>query len=69
MTEKEKLDKFLEENPEMMFFQRLIEKRLEGITDPIERYQILFGMIQGNLSIIKDQNEEVINLLKLNLSK
>ena len=69
MTEKERLEKFLEENPDMKSFQRLIEKRLEGVSDPLERYQIIFGMMLGNLEILKDQNEDFINLFKLNLIK
>lgn len=67
MTDKEKLDKFLEENPRIKSFQRLIEKRLEGVTDPVERYCIILGMIQGNLEILKDQAKEQINLLKNSL--
>lgn len=67
MTEKEKLKKILEDNPRIKSFQRLIEKRLENITDPVERYTIIMDMIQGNIDILKDQVQENIDLIKKNL--
>lgn len=64
MDNQKKLEEFLEKNPGMRPFQRLIEKRLEGVTDPVERYTIIFGMIQGNLLILQEQTEEIMSLFK-----
>lgn len=52
------------ESPESKAFQRLVEKRLENVTDPVERYTIIFNMLQGNLILLKEQNEELVKMLK-----
>lgn len=64
MTPKEKLELFLTENPEMRSFQRLIDKRLEGVTSPAERHEIIFGMIESQLVALNEKQEELILLLK-----
>lgn len=63
MTEQEarkELDKILETNPKMKFFQNRLENIMNNVgNDPLQRLQILFNMMGENLEKLQEKLQEL----------
>jgi len=63
------LEQFLQENPNMLEYQREIELALMGISDSALRVSILMKKISNNMSEIKGLSGELANQLSKGLPK
>jgi len=60
-----KRDKFLSEHPYLQSTQDEIDGLMSTTLDPVIRLEILFMLISGKLSELRNVFEEVINLAKM----
>lgn len=58
-------DKFLSDNPQLRDVQDEIDRLLSTTLDPCTRLEILFMLISGKLSEMKEVFEEVVRLSEL----
>jgi len=66
---KANLEQFLQENPDMIKYQREIDLALMGIDDAALRVSVLMSKISNNMSEIRGLSVELANQLSKGLPK